>query len=345
MKTITLLISLCLVQNLFAQGILPSDWGLRAFQIKDKKLGQVNFYVTENGIDQKKPLVFMISGCRGLPIMLVVKTGEKSIQLGTVPPDQIKYCSEKFHVALISKAGTPFCDTLSTDEISPIKNLEEYRPSAEYIQKCGMEWEVQASSLVIDSLYKMLPISGNKVVVMGFSEGGRIAIRLAGGNKRITHLVSAINGGLNQFYSSIINTRIDAAAKKITHREAQADIDSLFTIYKKIYNDPHSMEKWYYGHPYKRWGSFCTDIPLNHLVKLDIPILFINGSTDRNTPVLEADYVKLEFLRLGKTNLTYQVLPGVDHSFYEVVVENGKEMGISHRQEAFKMIIDWIDSN
>jgi hypothetical protein len=345
MKTITLLISLCLVQNLFAQGILPSDWGLRAFQIKDKKLGQVDFYVTENGLDQKKPLVFMVSGCRGLPIMLVVQTGEKSIQLGTVPPDQIKYCSEKFHVALISKAGTPFCDTLSTEEISPIKNLEEYQPSAEYIQKCGMEWEVQASSLVIDSLCNMLPILGNKIIAMGFSEGGRIAVRLADENKRITHLVSAINGGLNQFYSSIINKRIDAAAGKITHREAQADIDSLFNIYEKIYNDPHSTEKWYYGHPYKRWGSFCTDIPLNHLVKLDIPILFINGSTDRNTPVMEADYVKLEFLRLGKTNLTYQVLPGVDHSFYEVVVENGKEMGISHRQEAFKMIIDWIESN
>ncbi len=64
-----------------------------------------------------------------------------------------------------------------------------------------------------------------------------------------------------------------------------------------------------------------------------------------DAPVLEADYVKLEFLRLGKTNLTCRVLPGVDHSFYEVVVEDGKEKGISHRKEAFQMIIDWIDSN
>jgi hypothetical protein len=71
----------------------------------------------------------------------------------------------------------------------------------------------------------------------------------------------------------------------------------------------------------------------------------LNGSADRSTPILEADYIKLEFLRLGKTNLTYQVLPGVDHSLYEVVVEDGKEKGISHRKDAFKMIIDWIELN
>jgi len=345
MKVKPLIISLWLIQNLYAQGILPSDWGLRAFQIKDKKLGQIDFYVTEKGIEQQKPLVFMVSGSRGLPIMLVVQTKDKSRQIGTVPPDQIKYCAEKYHVAFISKAGTPFCDTLRAEVFNPMKNLEEYQPSAEYIQKCGMEWEIQASSVVIDSLCMMLPISGNKVIAMGFSEGGRIAIRLAAANKKITRLVSALNGGQNQFYSSIINTRIDEATGKITHQAAQANIDSLFAVYEKVYRDPLSTEKWYYGHPYKRWGSFCGDIPLEHLAKLDIPILFLNGSTDRNTPILEADYVKLEFLRLGKTNLTYRVLPGVDHSFYEVVVEDGKEKGISHREEAFKMIIDWIESN
>ncbi|HUX95464.1 MAG TPA: hypothetical protein VMV47_07000 [Bacteroidales bacterium] len=345
MKIITLLVSLCIVQTLFAQGILPSDWGLRAYQINDEKLGRIDFYVTEKGIDQEKPLVFMVSGSSGLPIMLVIQAGDKSIQIGTIPPDQITACSEKFHVAFIGKAGTPFCDTLRAEEFNPMKNLEEYRPSAEYVQKCGMEWEIQASSIVIDSLFNMIPISNNKIIAMGFSEGGRIATGLATENKKITHLVSVISGGLNQFYSSIINYRIDAATGKMTQQEAQVLIDSLFVTYKKIYSDPFNTDKWYYGHPYKRWGSFCTDIPLDHLVKLDIPIFFLNGSTDRSTPILEADYVKLEFLRLGKTNLTYKVLPGVDHSLYEVVMEDGKEKGISHREEAFKMIINWIELN
>jgi pimeloyl-ACP methyl ester carboxylesterase len=182
-------------------------------------------------------------------------------------------------------------------------------------------------------------------VVAGFSEGGHLAIKLAAESKRITHLVSVISGGLNQFYSSIINLRMDAAAGKITHQEAQAAIDDLFATYRKIYSDPRSTEKWYYGHPYQRWGSFCGDIALEHLVKLEIPIFFLNGSADRNNPILQSDYVMLEFLRLGKDNLTYRVLPGCDHWFNELVVKDGKEEHVSHRAEALKMIGDWIASN
>ena len=343
MKYMLILISLILAEDFYSQGVTPGDWGLKAFQIHDPELGQINFYITENGIDQDKPVLFIISGSKGLPTLLVVRSGDKSIQLGTIPPDQINSFSDQFHVAFIGKPGTPFSDTLFTDEINPIQNLEDYQPSVEYIQKCGMEWEVKASSLVIDTLCSILPSTGDKVVAMGFSEGGRLVVRLAAANKRITHLVSVISGGLNQFYSSIINRRIDAASGAMTHAEAQEAVDSLFAIYKEIYNHPKNTDKWYYGHPYKRWGSFCTDIPLEHLVKLDIPILFVNGSADRSTPILQADYVMLEFIRLGKTNLTYHVIPGANHWFYEVVIEDGKEKPVSHRKEAFNIISGWIN--
>lgn len=345
MKKIFFLIPLLIIPDLFSQGLTPKDWGLKEFHIENEKLGQIDYYVTEKGIDQEKPLLFMVCGTRGLPIMLIVRTGEKSTQLGTIPPDQISYFADKFHVVIMGKAGTPFCDSMTADEINPIRNLEDYVPSKEYVQKSGMEWEVQASSLVLDELCRLLPIAGNNVIALGISEGGRLVSKLAGKNDSITLLVCVISGGLNQFFSSIINRRIDAAAGNITHAEAQAEIDSLFAIYKDIYSDPQNTEKWYYGHPYKRWASFCNDIPLDHLVELDIPILFVNGTADRSTPILQADYVMLEFIRLGKTNLTYYVLPGVEHSLYEIMKEDGKEKAVSHRNEAFQKIIEWIEGN
>lgn len=345
MKIIFFLIPLLIIPDLFAQGLTPKDWGLKEFHVDNEQLGHIEFYITEKGIDQEKPLLFMVSGTRGLPIMLVVRTKEKSTQLGTIPPDQISYFADKFHVVIMGKAGTPFCDTMTAEEINPIKNLEDYVPSKEYVQKSGMEWEVQASSLVINELCSLLPIAGNNVIALGISEGGRLVPRLAVENRSITLLVCVISGGLNQFYSSIINRRIDAASGKITHAEAQAEIESLFAIYKDIYSDPQNTKKWYYGHPYQRWASFCYDIPLEHLVELDIPILFVNGTADRSTPILQADYIMLEFIRLGKTNLTYHVLPGVEHSLYEIVKEDGKEKAISYRKEAFQMIIDWIELN
>lgn len=336
------LIVLSIVHNVSGQGVAPKDWGLKDFTINDKNLGEINFYVSEKGIDEDKPILFLFSGTRGLPTMLVVETGDQSIQLGTVPPDLIFSLTDAFHVAFMGKIGTPFCDTMKAESINPLQNLEDYQPSHEYVLNCGKEWELAASSLVIEKLITMLPNTSKKIVVLGASEGGHLAIYLAAENTKVTHLVSVVSGGLNQWFSSIINRRIDAAKGEMSHQEAQEEIDKLFATYKEIYSDPDNTEKWYYGHPYKRWGSFCSDIPLEDLVKLEIPILFVNGTADRNNPILQSDYVMLEFLRLGKTNLTYHVIPGCDHWFTETVVEDGERKHISHRKDAFKFILDWL---
>jgi predicted esterase len=337
-----LLLFLLIFHAGFSQGLTPEEWGLEAFKIEHETLGDIHYYVTKKGIDQEKPLLFLFSGTSGLPTMLVVKSGEKSLRLGTVPPDQLHSFSDDFHVVFMAKAGTPFCETVEVEEIDPMKNLEEYRPSDEYVQNAGMEWEMQASKLVIDDLLQRLTVDENIIVAMGISEGGLLVTRLASEDSRITHLVSVVSTGLNQFFSSIINRRMDAATGAMTHEEAQKEIESLFAIYKEIYADPESTDKWYYGHPYKRWGSFCHFIAVDHLVKLDIPILLVNGTADRSSPILHSDYIMLEFIRRGKTNLTYHVVPGMGHSMREVVIEGGKEKSISHRADVFNKIKDWI---
>ncbi|MFC1538137.1 alpha/beta hydrolase family protein [Candidatus Latescibacterota bacterium] len=345
MKKLLCILFIFAAQNVSAQGVTPGDWCLKEFHIKHEELGDIYYYVTEEGIETEKPLIFAIQGSGGIPSMIYVKFGEKSTQFGMLPADFISRFSDTFHVAYMAKPGTAFCDTIVVEELNPVEILENYQPTEEYIRNCDLERQVNTSSIVIDELSKKLSITDDKIIIAGISEGGRIVPPLAAMNSKVTHAVCMVSGGLNQFYSSIINNRMDAAAGKITHHEAQEKIDELFAIYENIYKEPTSTDKFYYGHSYKRWGSFCNDIPLEHFLKLDIPIYMLNGSTDRNTPILQADYIKLEFLRIGKSNLTYDVLPGVDHSLYEVVVEDGEEKGISHRDEAFKKVIDWIKNN
>ena len=345
MKTLQLLILCIVTQGIAAQGVLPEDWGLNAYHINDSELGDIHYYISQKGIDQDKPVVFLVSGVRGLPVMLVAVSGDQSVQLGSIPPDLIAGFVEDYHVVFIRKAGTAFCDTSYVDEINPMKNLEEYQPSEEYIQNSGMEWEIAASSIVLAKLNGQIPNSQKKVIALGVSEGGQLIPRLAHECSNITHLVGLSTSGLNQFYSSIINRRMDADAGRITHQEAQEAIDELFEQYKKIYADPESTELWYYGHPYKRWGSFCNDIPLDHLVELDIPILYVKGTTDRNSPPLHTDYIMLEFIRHGKTNLTYKTFPGVNHWLIETVMKDGKQDHVSRRQEVFEYVSDWISTH
>ena len=343
MKTISLfLIQLFFVIFVFAQGPTPADWGFKEVVLNSSETGKFSVYVSTEGISEEKPLLYMPTGCSGLPTMLNVNCGDKSTQFATFPPDQIKSFSKHFHVVFIGQAKTPFCDTVEVEEINPYKNLENYKPNEKYVQNCGIEWQVEAAKVAIDSLKKVLPVEDNKIIAMGHSEGGRIVSRIASENKDVSHLVCLSSGFLNQFYSSIINRRIDAAAGKITHEEAQEAIDELFKTYEQVYRNPKSTEDWYYGHPYKRWGSFCNDIPVDYLTKLEIPILVMQGTLDRSSPCLQGDYLKLEFIRLGKTNLTYKSLPGCDHSFIQVTEVDGEKKRSSKRKEVFDFVTEWI---
>ena len=80
-------------------------------------------------------------------------------------------------------------------------------------------------------------------------------------------------------------------------------------------------------------------------MELDIPILYVKGTADRNSSALHSDYIMLEFIRQGKTNLTYLTLPGVDHWLNETVLKDGKRDHISRRKEVFDSIADWINEN
>ena len=73
MKTLLLLISFFISLNVCAQGVNPGDWGLKQFHMEDEQLGDIYFYVTEEGIDEEKPLLFMVIGCGGLPTMVVAQ--------------------------------------------------------------------------------------------------------------------------------------------------------------------------------------------------------------------------------------------------------------------------------
>jgi pimeloyl-ACP methyl ester carboxylesterase len=345
MKYLTTICLMFILMGLYGQGMYPEDWGLKAFQIQDPEMGTLNYYVSQDGLDEDRAILLLVTGVRGLPFMLLVETLETSTQFGSFPPNQLTAFADDYHVVLVGKPGTPFSDTLQADEINPMKNLEAYEPSAEYIANCGMEWEIAASTKVIDHVLEQLPNASGKLIALGVSEGGQLVPRLAHECDRVTHLVSLSSTSLNQFYSSIINRRMDAAAGIITHQEAQEAIDTLFAAYRDVYSDPESTERWYYGHPYKRWGSFCSDIPLEHMLQLDIPILQVKGTEDRNSPVLHTDYLRLEFLRHGKDNLTCKVVPGMNHWLMGSVEKDGEREHVFYTEEIYSFINTWIENH
>lgn len=321
--------------SLFAQPITPYGFGLKKYKIEDNQLGEINFYVTNNGVGETKPLLILLDGSGHLPIYLLLKNDDGSSQIVGTIPFRYNELSEKYHVVLISKPGTPFLDSVNVNRDEQYS--KKYRPSKAYIERLSLEWRVNSASKIIDYLSEKIKIKDNEIIAVGYSEGGQVVPKLALENKKVTKIVNIVGGGLNQFYDFITAERLKAQKEIITAEQAQIEIDSLFLKFKEIYDNPNATDKFWLGHTYKRWASFCRDIPMENMLKLDIPILLIASGNDENSPIVGIDYVNLDFFRNNKTNLTYKVYPNCDHSF------NNQKLKTNKMDEMMEYLLNWIE--
>ncbi len=296
----------------FAQ--TSEQFGLKSFCIETNELGKVKFYVTKHKIGTYKPLLLILEGSGHYPIYSILKKDGTKSEIIKNNPFNYRKLAKDYHVVLISKPGVPFIDSLHVNSRKTFN--EKYKAPKAYLERLSLEWRVNSASIVIDKLSTELPIKEKEVIVIGYSEGGRTLPKLAATNKKITKVVSIVGGGLNQFYNFIINERLKAEKGVITSEKAQENIDNLYKTFKDIHQNPESTDKLWKGHTYKRWHSYTKDAPMDHLKKLDIPILLVAAGKDTNSSILGADYVKLDFLKAQKNNLTYKVYPNCNHFFY-----------------------------
>ncbi|MDN3583602.1 hypothetical protein [Mucilaginibacter flavus] len=307
----------CLTARLNAQPLKPADYGLKEFSLQDKKLGLIRFYVSTENIQKKKPLFIEVNGSGGLPLCVYIKGKGFGATLNTFNSQLKDATKNQFHYIVLGKPGTPFCDSISTP--NDIKHYDEhalissYAFSKEYNQRLSLNWRVQATKKVISYLITHRFWNRGKIVAYGYSEGGQVVPSLAVADKRVTHIIPVVGSGLNQFYDRIIGWRIKAAHNEVTQQQAQDSIDANLKQIKDIYRHPESSTLQYDGHSYKRWASFGLNPPFEKLRMLHIPIYMIVSTADNNSPIYGLDYVLLDFMRLGKTNLTYDPCVGCDH--------------------------------
>jgi len=68
-----------------------------------------------------------------------------------------------------------------------------------------------------------------------------------------------------------------------------------------------------------------------------VPIFMVHGTRDASVPVESADAIAAEFRRLGKRNLVYRRLDGLDHGWRDVA-------GGAHVREVLKEVGTWLGS-
>jgi hypothetical protein len=322
--------------KLQAQTYTAEQLGWKAFSIEAEALGKVSYYVTAQNIEKKKPLLLYLDGSGAMPLFQYTERGiGSSVALPYIE------LSDKYHFVIISKPGVPFIDSVGRD---PLSGAPLYDPPLEYDKRLSLDWRVNAADLVLKECLNNLLIDYNQIGIIGISEGFQVGAKLLDVNKDVTHAMLLVGNGLNQMYDFVIQNRREADIGKITAEQAQDNIDSLYVIFDDIYANPQSTSKKWYGHTYLRWSSFCQNIPMESIIRTEIPVYMIACSQDHNTTALGADYIKIESLRKRRNNIQYQVLP-YDHYFNEMIKDgSGKIVSSkSHIHEVIQDALRWWD--
>lgn len=332
MKYIYLFLIILFSNSVFAQADL-----FKHYTLNDSQLHSFQIHLITSDSTAVKPLLLYLDGSGNFPIYYKTKSGKYST---SIPIDLKKY-SKDYHIVLISKPNTPFKDSLQTNA----SGKRFYPTNEKYTSLYSLDWRAETASKAIDFLVKKIPVNKNKIVVMGYSEGSQVAPRVAVLNKKVTDVVCIVGNALNQLFDFIIETRLDVAKNKISADEGQKIVDSLYDDYEKIYADPLSTKKTWYGETNLKWSSFTKTTPLENMLKLKIPILYIAGGKDNNQTIIGMDYAKLEFMRQGKKNLTYKVYPNSNHYFQDEDIKDGKTVKVDRIDEVHQFAIDWLSTN
>ncbi|MBC9928859.1 alpha/beta hydrolase family protein [Chitinophaga qingshengii] len=330
---------LWLTTGLNAQPVTPADYHLNAYTLHDAALGDVRYYVSSEGLQTKKPLLVLLDGSGHWPLALLVKEPRRLEVMNTFDRDMMAL-ADRFHLVLISKPGVPFCDTIQVNKDTvTMDDVDRLLPMPYiYRHKNGLQWRAQAASKVIDAVCARFPVDQSRVVVYGYSEGAQVAPKVAQLNKKVTHCASIFGSGLNQLYDFIHDARLEAVKGHISYAAAQQRIDSLLRLFEDIYQHPQDTRQEWENNTYQRWAGYGAEPPLQQFSQLNIPLFVVAGMHDANSPVYSLDYLPLEFLRLGKKNLTYKVYP-VNHFFQNTA--NPRDTA-NYKSRMISNLLQWL---
>jgi dienelactone hydrolase len=254
---------------------------------------------------KKKPVFFFCQ--RSLPQPLI-KYDEAGLY--GVFPFKTDSLEKDFHLVIVSKPGIPL--VANTKTLQP--NMSYFDPQTGqapnvYSDRNYLDYYVNRNIELIDFLEKQSFVDIRKLVVAGHSEGSTIAAKMALLSKKITHLIYACGNPMGRIMTMISKSRqYENPADTLSRTENE------FMYWQEVVRNSASLDNTYGDTP-KATYDFSIP-PIQYLQQLTIPVLVCYGTRDYSA--LFNDYLRVEMMRSGKTNFSFNAYVGLEHNFFEL---------------------------
>lgn len=307
-------------------GVPIPDQPYSKFTTRDRLGRQITFYLSEAAAASRKPLPLVLfvegSGCGSR----FEERAGRILSAGghIVAADVFK---DKARVLVVEKPGVKYLD-------QPPRG--DCRTAAEFNREHTLERWAEANEAAIRAVRRFPSISQNKMLVVGHSEGGLVACRIARDSPSIvTHVASLAGGGASQLFDILSLARQGVFFDQVSP-DPEARVQYVLNEWKSIEADPGSAEKFFFGFAYRRWSTFLASSPIEELSASRANIYIAQGTEDKAVEPVSADTLYAQ-LTAKNRSVTYDRVKGANHSF-----RIKEQPTVDGWQELFERIAEWF---
>lgn len=231
-------------------------------------------------------------------------------------------------VLIVEKPGVKYLDRPRTED--------EQAGSAEFRREHTLERWAEAVEAAIRASGSVPGVQAGKALVIGHSEGGLVACRVARELPDIvTHVASLAGGGPSQLFDLITLTRKGSFFRDVSE-DPEVRVRHVLDKWRAIQADPQSTEKLFFGFAYRRWSSFLASSPIEELTSARAKIYLAQGADDDAVDPASSDALDAHLRAQGK-ELVYDRVAGANHSF-----RIKDKPGVDGWQQQMERIVKWF---
>lgn len=288
------------------QASAVEGWPYMRYSTRDRFGRKVSFYVSEAKVDAAVPLVVYVqgSGCASH----FARRGERIVPRNGHYPVQAEFANQA-RCLIVEKPGVAYLDDPQA--------ADERAGSPEFRKQHTLDrWAEAVVAAIKAVLSSTIVVDKTRVLVVGHSEGGLVASRVARQLRdEVTHVAILAGEGPTQLYSLI-----SLARKGVFFGHVSTDPEQraahVVEQWQKIQREPDSTEKLFLGFAYKRWSSFLTHSPQEELKAVNAKIYLAQGLRDQAIDPTATDVLYSQLLAGGKS-VVYDRIVAADHSFFD----------------------------
>jgi pimeloyl-ACP methyl ester carboxylesterase len=234
------------------------------------------------------------------------------------------------HILIVEKPGVKYLDR-------PTRPGSAQKASEEFLKEHTLPRWAAANVAALRAAWTLPDVDPGRTLVVGHSEGGIVAARVAAELPKVTHVASLAGGGPTQLYDFIANSARPRPDDK--PGDAGRRTQAIYDEWAKIQKDPESTSRFWLGHPYRRWSSFLKHSVTEELLRTKARLYVAAGVRDAVIPIAAHDML-VAALRAQGRDVTAERLEGADHGFQtEDMPKNGPPAGL---QAILGRVLEWF---